>query len=78
MAHFSWGLDTGLAPCHARLFAEHYADELEPLLETIILEDFNVQTEDGSPCEVCARFRCLYMRLRRQRQGYEMPSVQQD
>jgi hypothetical protein len=31
---------------------EHYVDELEPLLETIILEDFHVQAEDGSPREV--------------------------
>jgi hypothetical protein len=38
---------------HASVCAEHYVDELEPLLETIILEDFNVQAEDGSPGQVC-------------------------
>lgn len=41
--------------------ADHYADELEPLLETIILEDFNVQAEDGSPLQVwcpCRHCRC--------------------
>lgn len=72
------GLGHSLAPSHVRMFAEHYADELEPLLETIILEDFNVQTEDGSPCEVCARSRCLYTRSRRQRQRCEMLSARQD
>ena len=35
------------------LCADHYADELEPLLETIMLEDFNVQAEDGSPLQAC-------------------------
>lgn len=41
-------------PCTVASCAEHYVDELEPLLETIILEDFNVQAEDGSPGEVCS------------------------
>ena len=48
-------MQDNLASSHGLLRAEHYDDELEPLLETIILEDFNVQTEDGSPREVCDR-----------------------
>ena len=48
-------MQDNLASSHSLLRAEHYDDELEPLLETIILEDFNVQTEDGSPREVCDR-----------------------
>eukprot|EP00892_Ulva_mutabilis_P012337 jgi/Ulvmu1/9476/UM052_0045.1 len=39
---------------------EHYPDELEPLLETIILEDFNVQAEDGSPLQVSKALVDLY------------------
>jgi hypothetical protein len=41
---------------HVHDFAEHFVDELEPLLESIILEDFNVQAEDGSPGEVCTAY----------------------
>jgi hypothetical protein len=32
--------------------AGHHLGDLEPLLETIMLEDFNVQAEDGSPGQV--------------------------
>lgn len=32
--------------------AEHYADDLEEELEDALLQDFNVEAEDGSPAEV--------------------------
>ena len=34
--------------------AEHYADELEEVLDDTILHDFNVEAEDGSPRQVGA------------------------
>jgi len=30
-------------------YIEHYADELEEVLDDAILHDFNVEAEDGSP-----------------------------
>ena len=36
----------------AGLCTEHYADELEELLDDAILYDFNVEAEDGSPRQV--------------------------
>jgi hypothetical protein len=39
----------GIASCAG---AGHDISELEPLLETIMVEDFHVQAEDGSPLQV--------------------------
>lgn len=32
--------------------AEHYADELEEALDDALVQDFNLEAEDGSPGEV--------------------------
>lgn len=41
------------------MFAEHYADDLEEELEDAMLQDFNVETEDGSPAEVRRHAFCM-------------------
>ena len=40
--------------------AEHYADELEECLDDAILQDFNVEAEDGSPEQASAQTRCVH------------------
>ncbi|GAX83506.1 hypothetical protein CEUSTIGMA_g10931.t1 [Chlamydomonas eustigma] len=39
---------------------EHYADELEELLDDAILHDFNVEAEDGSPRQVAEALVSIY------------------
>ncbi len=39
------------------MLPEHYWDELEEELEDALLQDFNVEAEDGSPAEVRAPHR---------------------
>jgi hypothetical protein len=38
--------------CEVSCRAEHYADELEEMLDEAMQHDFNVDAEDGSPSEV--------------------------
>lgn len=40
--------------------SEHYADELEALLDEAMLEDFNVEAEDGSPTQVAQSLVAIY------------------
>lgn len=42
-----------IQPCSLlRCCAEHYPDELAECLDDAILQDFNVEAEDGSPDQV--------------------------
>lgn len=42
------------------LLPEHYADELEALLDDAMLNDFNVEAEDGSPLQVAQSLVAVY------------------
>lgn len=45
--------DAAAAALH--VCSEHYADELEMELADTLLEEFQVEVEDGSPAQVCVQ-----------------------
>ena len=50
-----------LHPANRYLYgSEHYADDLEALLNEAMLDDFNVEAEDGSPMQVAQSLVNIY------------------